>query len=336
MRVAVAQACTPFRGGIARDLAATLVRQLVAFGHQAEVVNVPLRDDTSQAVRESMLAASLMHVPMADRVIALNWPAYFVQHPQKVIWLLEHRDQAERIPAGDEGEPGAALARADSRGLRACDALYVGSALLRERVRRIDDLESEVLPPPLDNPELFRPGAFGDYVLAGGDIGAVQRQQLLVAAMTHVRSAVRLVIAGSVDSPSELEELSALVREQRLEDRVTVVTEHGSEDRRAQLVNGSLAAAYVPVNDESYGRAAAEACLAGKPVVTADDSGGVLALVTDGDTGRVTSPDPVALAATFDELFVEREVTRRLGARARDRVLNLNLSWEHVVAVLTS
>jgi glycosyltransferase involved in cell wall biosynthesis len=73
-----------------------------------------------------------------------------------------------------------------------------------------------------------------------------------------------------------------------------------------------------------------------KPVLTTDDSGGVLELVVDGVNGFIVPADPVALAEAMDRLFVDRSLTRRMGEANKLRISEMRIDWERVVTALTS
>ena len=67
----------------------------------------------------------------------------------------------------------------------------------------------------------------------------------------------------------------------------------------ATLVNGASAVAYLPFDEDSLGYCTMEAFQAAKPVLTVTDSGGVLDIVRDRDTGLrhgAGSPEPLASA----------------------------------------
>jgi glycosyltransferase involved in cell wall biosynthesis len=86
--------------------------------------------------------------------------------------------------------------------------------------------------------------------------------------------------------------------------------------------------------DEDYGYATLQAFLAGKPVVTAADSGGVLEWVEDGVTGIVTDGSPEQMGDAFDRLAADKDWAARLGEAGRRRVMDLD--WATVVESLTA
>ncbi|MFL5941886.1 MAG: glycosyltransferase family 4 protein [Gaiellaceae bacterium] len=85
-----------------------------------------------------------------------------------------------------------------------------------------------------------------------------------------------------------------------------------------------------PSEREGFGLAAAEAMAFGRPVVAAA-GGGLLELVSDGETGLLVPPrDPAALRAAVERLLADPELRLRLGsagqARARER-----FGWDAVI-----
>jgi glycogen(starch) synthase len=98
---------------------------------------------------------------------------------------------------------------------------------------------------------------------------------------------------------------------------------------RAELerLYGRAAVVACPSHREGFGVACAEAMAHGRPVV-ASAVGGLLDLVTDGETGLLVPPrDVVALRAALERLLGDSELRRRLGAAARERV-RAHCSWE--------
>jgi glycosyltransferase involved in cell wall biosynthesis len=86
-----------------------------------------------------------------------------------------------------------------------------------------------------------------------------------------------------------------------------------------------------PAQGEGFGLAAAEALMAGVPVVACWDGGGVLDVVPEGGAGRLTLPSPEAMSdAVLDLLHdpAHREVTRLVGESWRAR-----LAPDHVAEI---
>jgi glycosyltransferase involved in cell wall biosynthesis len=188
-----------------------------------------------------------------------------------------------------------------------------------------------VLYPPLGEPEGFYTDGYGDYVFCPSRISRIKRQQLLVEAMAHVRSGVRLVLAGPADSPEQVAALERSIAENGVSEKVELRASWISEQEKRDCFARALGCAYVPYGEDSYGYVTLEAYQARKPVVTCSDSGGVLELVRDADTGLVAEPDPEAIAKAFDTLYENPDRAARLGESGYRHVQTLRISWDHVV-----
>jgi glycosyltransferase involved in cell wall biosynthesis len=339
VRVAILTNQAPFVYGGAELIAEWLQAELLKREHEAIVVRIPFRWSPPEKVLDHILAARLIHLEEADRVIAMKFPAYFVPHHSKVLWLLHQFRQAYDFWATPHAEipdtPSGrrirdAIVAADNTFLPEAERIYTNSTVTADRLRRFNGLESEVLYPPLSDPD-FRVDGYGDYIFAPSRLSAIKRQALLVEAMAHVRSPVRLVVAGPPDEPMQLERLQRLVAERDLGARVELLGSWISEERKRELFAGALACAYIPYDEDSYGYVTLESFHARKPVVTCTDSGGTLELVENAVNGAVVEPDPEALARAFDELMEDKARAQRLGEAAFARLAELEISWDTVV-----
>src|SRR4029079_16599768 len=164
-------------------------------------------------VASSMFAAASIRIPEADRIIPLKFPAFLVPHDNKVVWLLHQFRQVyelwgtplQDIPSDDEGRAlRRAIRRADVNAIASARAVYCNSSVTAGRLRKYNGVDSEVLLPPHGRSELFRSGPYGDYVLALGRVTSANRQALLVDALAHASTDVRLVIAGAPETSADL------------------------------------------------------------------------------------------------------------------------------------
>ena len=99
-------------------------------------------------------------------------------------------------------------------------------------------------------------------------------------------------------------------------------------------MNGARACAYLPIDEDSMGYVTMEAFSAGKGVITSCDSGGVLELVHDGETGLVSNPDAHSLAESLDQLGGDLPTARKVGRNAKALLESKGLSWDHTIATL--
>lgn len=341
MKVLVVNNMAPFVWGGAEELAHHLVRNLNATpGVQAEALRVPFRWDPAERLLDEMLICRSMRLINVDRVIALKFPTYLVPHPNKVLWLLHQYRQAydlwdagqSNIPDTPRGqEIRRAIIAGDQRCFAEAQAIFTNSAVTRDRLRRYNDVDADVLMPPLNDPERFQNAGHGDYIFAGGRVNGSKRQHLLVEAMRLTRSGIRLVVGGPPDREADAERLRALVRDHGLEDRVTLDLGFLPRETLADYVNNALACAYLPVDEDSVGYVTMEAFHAGKAMLTVSDSGGLLEIVRDGETGIVVPPDAAMLADALDRLAGDRARTIAQGAAGADLWRRKNILWGNTV-----
>jgi len=345
MRVAVLNNWAPFVAGGAEHLADALVRKLAEYGHEAMLVRLPFAWQPPAKVLDHMLAARCLRLPNVDRAVCLKFPAWFVPHENKVLWLVHQFRQAydlwgtpyQDLPPTAEGlAVRASVIRSDNAFLPECRALYAISPVVAARLKTFNGMNAAVLYHPLAESAHLRCEEYGDYVFCPGRITAGKRQHLIAEAMHYTRTAVRLIIAGAPEAPSDLEQVAGVIRRHNLEDRVRLMPGFLPETEKAGLFARALACAYAPYDEDSYGYITLEACHSRKPTVTLTDSGGVRILVEDGVTGRVCPPDPHALAEALDLFYEDRAAARRMGEAAYERMLALDINWDHVIAALTS
>jgi glycosyltransferase involved in cell wall biosynthesis len=334
MKIAVCGAHKPFMRGGAEMLMSNLVIALEDAGHQAELIRLPVAWDRVRLF-DAALAWRLVPVD-ADAVIATNFPSYFVRHPNKLVWLLhQHRAayDAADTPWSDIGydtvslEVQRMLAEWDTRALEESRAVFAVSQVAAQRLKRFNGLSARVLyhPPPLS--KQLHAGSFGDYVFAPMRLEWNKRPQLALDALPLWEPRVRLVLTGPGSLERELQARSSqLGVAQRLR-----VTGFLSDAELVEMFAGALAVVYAPL-DEDYGYVALQACLAGKPVVTSQDSGGVLEWVEDGVNGFVTDGTAAAIAAAVNRLAVDPGLAARMGEKGRARVAALD--WAQVVREL--
>jgi glycosyltransferase involved in cell wall biosynthesis len=344
MKIAIVNVQVPFVWGGAEIQAAALVEQMRQHGHQVELVRLPFRWYPSEKVLDHMLAARLTRIEGVDRVIGFKFPAYLVPHDDKVMWILhQHRQVYDMWGTPYQDLPDTAAGRAlrqaiidaDQQFLPEASRLLVTSGVNAARMRKFNGLEPEILYPPLPSMASYETGEVGDYLFFPSRIAGNKRQALAAEAMLHVRSDVRLVIAGPPDWPWTLEALEQVTSDPRLQGRVEVIPGWMPEARKLELLANCLGVMFTPL-DEDFGYVTLESFLASKPVITCSDSGGPLELVEESVSGLVAAPEPRALAAAIDELASDRARAARMGVAGNERVRALDISWNHVVEELTA
>jgi glycosyltransferase involved in cell wall biosynthesis len=345
LRIIVASSIVPFIHGGGRMIVDDLVRELRARDHEVDEVLLPHWSHPDQFVDQLVAYRLLDLTHVGDRLITIRNPVQVLRHPNKVAWFIHHQREAydlwgtpyQGVPNTPQGRATRdAIISADNSSLREMRRIFTNSNIVSARLARYNQVASEVLYPPLGNPEGYRCDGYGDYIFYVSRFTPIKRQVLLVNAMSCVRSGVRLVLAGAPDTPGGLHELEAIVKAQQLEEKVEIIGGWVSEDEKRDLFARCLAAAYVPYDEDSYGYPTLEAFHSSKAVITCTDSGGTQEIIHDGVNGLIVVPTAESLARAMDALYEDRERAQRLGEAGRQTLADASIHWDHVVARLLS
>jgi glycosyltransferase involved in cell wall biosynthesis len=336
----------PFVRGGAEELASHLCARLNATaGVAAEVLRVPFSWEPFERLADEIFLNRTLHLSNVDRVIGLKFPAYLIPHHRKVLWLLHQFRQAydlrdrggSNIPETPAGEKIREMVqRADAQVFSTCRSIFTLSKVTQGRLKHYNGVEAAVLPQPMNNPELFVDSGDSGYLFAGGRINPGKRQHLLVEAMAATKTGAKLIVAGPPDTPDDANRLQDLVRRLKLEDRVVLDLGFHPLAKIADYVNHARACAYLPLDEDSVGYVTMEAASASKPVITLADSGGVLQLVINGETGCVAGPDAKSIAEAIDLLCSDGARCVRMGRTARRLWDSFGVTWPNTIEKLLS
>jgi glycosyltransferase involved in cell wall biosynthesis len=347
MRVAVCHPQTPFVRGGAETHAERLVRALRDAGHEAELVLVagkwyPGSELAHQMAVWRALDLSESNGLRIDVVIPMKFPAYLLSHERKIVWLIhQHRTAYELWDHPEYADlarqPEGALVRelihsADRVALGEAKRVFANSRNVARRLHDSLGIASEPLyhrSPMTDALLLREPGDIGDTVVFPSRFESLKRQTIVVDAMRHVRTGVKLLLIGR--GPDE-QALRRQIEDHDLGDRVAIEVGPGDE-RLMELYGSSLGVYYGPF-DEDFGYVTLEGFAARRPVVTLTDSGGPLEFVTDRQTGFVVDADAKAIAEAFDRLYSDRPAAASMGAAGREVLEREVPAWPEVVARL--
>jgi glycosyltransferase involved in cell wall biosynthesis len=343
VRVLVASTYVPFVRGGADLIVEDLTGALRERGHEVDTIRIPFHSDWKEML-EQMMAIRLMDVSSAaDTLIAIRTPSYLLRHPNKRVWFIHHHRGAydlwgtpyQDIPSTPEGLGVRQLIiDADNLYLKEAQRIYTNSVVVQSRLKSFNDIDSEVLYPPLGAHEAFKSGPAGDYVFYPSRIVGHKRQWLLVRAAAHLKTDTRIVIAGSPGSPTELLSLEQEIEDLGLRERVELIPRWISEDEKVDLMSKSLAVVYIPLWEDSYGYVTLEAFHSHKPIITCTDSGGTLEVIRDGVNGLIAEPSEESLAAAIDRLRSHPETAAAMGERAHETPELNDINWDRVITSL--
>ncbi|MGI0490375.1 glycosyltransferase family 4 protein [Alkalinema pantanalense CENA528] len=344
MKIAIATVQVPFIRGGAENLAGGLGQALQAAGHEVDQITMPFQFAPVQAVERSMAQWTQEdwtqlngHVP--DRVICLKFPTFYLNHPNKVTWILhQHRAVYDLwntpYTQGFSNLPEAtrlkqAITQQDTEALGACRHNFTIAKNVSKRLQRFNGLASTALyhPPKLAD-HLYTAEA-EPYIFFPSRLEQLKRQDLLIQAFRYVKSPVVGLIAGEGGQKGTLQQLIA---DYDLSQRVRLLGQITEAEMLAFYAH-ALGVFFGPY-DEDYGYVTLEAMLSQKPVITCQDSGEPAEFVVDQETGYIVDPDPQSIAAAIDQLYANASQARQMGQAGLERYRALNISWDFVVEQL--
>jgi len=345
MKLAVVNTVSPFVSGGAEHLADSLVIKLREFGHEAALIRVLFLDNPLEAIPRTILAARLTRIPNVDRIICLKFPAFYIPHPNKILWILhQYRGAYElwdtkfkTLPPDATGQRIRDIVRsADNEYLHEARKIYTSHEVTARRLLGWNGIPAEPMLCPHGDVTRYHCAGYSDTIVAFGRLAWMKRQHLAVEAMVHTKTAVKLHVAGPSEDSQLTRRIQTFISENRLEEKVCFEPRFITEDEKVDALSRSLAAVYIPFEEDTHGYVTLEAFLSQKPCVTCPDSGGVTTAVKPGLTGCVADPDPRAIAEAFDELYSNRPLTQRMGENAWHYARELPDKWDQVIARLTS
>jgi glycosyltransferase involved in cell wall biosynthesis len=188
--------------------------------------------------------------------------------------------------------------------LREAGRVTAVSGFLGDAARRAGAAAPVVLPMPAEVERFTRRSAGGGGVVTVGRLSAQKRLDLLIEAVARLHAAGRATSLTIVGDGPERTNLEALVRRRALGAAVRFLGARAPDEIPGALDDADVFA--FPARGEGFGLAAAEALMAGIPVVVLADGGGGLDLVGADGAVSVAPPDDAdalarALAAALDD-----------------------------------
>lgn len=343
MGILITTVQVPFVRGGGEILAESLRDQLLQRGYRTEILTNPFRFSPAKSVEDAMQWWSQQDLTRycaasVDKVIHLKFPCFGAHHPDAVLWLLHQFRGYYELWDTEYGSGASASAEDirvrelvrefDTRYISRIERRYTIAKTVSERLQRYNGLSSEAVYHPPRNAELFHCGESLPYIFAPSRLEPLKRQMLLIEAMAHVRGPLKAIIAGVGGAEPQLR---ARIEELGLGDRVRLVGALNDKQMLAYYANarGVFFAPY----GEDYGYVTLEAMLSAKPVITCNDTGGVLEFVRDKTNGLVVGPRAEEVAAAIESLN-SVGFAREMGASALDTYRAMDISWDRVIAAI--
>jgi glycosyltransferase involved in cell wall biosynthesis len=338
-KVAVLGVQVPFTRGGAEILCDKLVQELRKRGYPTDLVTLPYIDHRKEAMFREIKAWQELDLSAADLVIGTKFPSYFINHPNKSLWLVhQHRAMYEllatRFSDFHADEQSEAIRRKmfelDRKSISDCKVITTISDNVTARLKRFLDIDSTALLPPLPLGDRYNSAVKGEYILSVGRLCSIKRTDLIVKALPHIPAPARLKIVGIADEPNYEQYLRNEIAKHNLTSRIDFMG-RVSDQELLDLYANSHSVFYGPF-DEDYGFVTLEGLMSGKPIVTCNDSGGVLSFIKNEVNGLVAEPTTESVSAAFARLFKENDLYQTLSSSSKSELTIP--SWDEVIGKL--
>jgi len=338
MRILIPSIQVPFISGGSTLMTVGLKDALVRDGHQVEIVTIPFKFSPHSYVSDLIdiwkkQDFNNFNGYKIDRVIVLQFPAFYVKHDNKILWLMhQHRSMYELFPkkaTKDDEILREKVTLNDTQELRKCSKRFSMCENVSNRLQKYNSLSSiPVYHPPAYEESFYCEESY-DYIFYPSRLEELKRQDLLIEAMKYTKTEVCVIIAGD---GGQKQNYQNLIISNKLEKKVKLVGFISQKEKETYYAR-SLGVFFAPF-DEDYGYITLEAMLSSKPVITCIDSGGPLEFVENEKTGFVVDPDPKEIAKKIDWLYLHKKEAKKLGENGLKSYKNKNISWDTVVKKL--
>lgn len=313
----------------------SLKEALIRHGHEVEIVTIPFKFFPDSYIKDSMdiwikQDFNDFNGYSIDKAIVLQFPAYYVKHHNKTLWLMhQHRAVYELCDDKTDTSLKEIITQNDNSILPKIKHRFAISKTVAKRLYRYNAITSTPLFHPPANEDRFYCDKSENYIFSPSRLEKLKRQDLLIKAMQFTKTPIKAIIAGV---GGEYQNYQNLIDKLKLNHKVRLIG-HISEEEKYKFYASSLAVVFTPF-EEDYGYVTLEAMLSSKPVITCSDSGAVLEFIKDNQTGYIVEPDPKELAQRLDDCHNDKQKTARLGINAKESYLSKSISWDSVVEKL--
>ena len=348
MKIGLLSVQVPFVNGGAEELTLSLKHELVKRGFSTDIITIPFKWYPLESLKKSVNISDMVDISESsgikiDKVISLKFPAYYIHHPNKSLWLLHQFRQIYDIyDNGDKSfyttPDGSAyrdeLMGRDKKVLSTFDKRFTISKNVSDRMLNYNGINSEVLYPPPPLFETFFNDKSEDFLFFPSRINSSKRQELVIKSLVHASKNVKVVFAGTSPDDTYVNSLKKMAVQLGVASQVVWLGEITHQEK-IKYYSKCLGVVFTPQN-EDLGYVTMESLLSGKPVITCTDSGGSLEFIRDNFNGSIVDPEPESLGRAISTMFSNKDRTKKLGLAGKDFYNSLSINWDTVIERLIS
>lgn len=349
MKVLIANTREPFIFGGAEILENDLEKKLIQLGHQVDKFIIPFDHSNLESVADQVAFARNVQIPNTDLVIGMRYPAYLVQHQNKVIWLVHQYRQMYDL-LGTSHSPYTTdpatlkkiheMVKIDQISLLEAQKVFTISDLVTQRLSSYLGIKGKTLNlPPRDSLHISNSDTKEtrkEFLLLPGRINRMKRQHLFIEALMETRTPIKLLIAGKSEDEKYLDQMKKFVHHNNLSERVKFDIRFLPESDLGVLTNEAIGVGYAPLDEDAYGLVTIEAYQRSRICLTLSDSGQVASLVKNITPEFVSQNETKRIAKMLDWLY-ENPSDRVLIEKSLSGALHVFLpTWKKILDELIS
>ena len=345
MKIAIATVQVPFIKGGAEILVRLLKDELIKRGHSVEIVTIPFKWYPARTLLNCMIMGRLIDLSEVngekiELVIAMKFPAYYLNHENKVLWLMHQHRQAYDLWGTEHSDLCSwrdaefirgTIKKNDDIYLREAKRTYTISQNTANRLNKYNNIDSIALYHPPENHDLLHCKRYENFIFYPSRIDKMKRQRLVVQAARHLKSDVKIYLAGR-GSIKEINYLKELIEKYDLQNRVKLLG-YISEEEKIDYYSRCLAV-YFGAYNEDYGYVTLEAFYSRKPVIVHKDAGGPLEFVIDNHNGFVIEDAEEKLSNTIDNLVNSNGLPQKMGETGYRTIIEKDINWDFTIKQL--
>lgn len=332
MKIIIPSIQVPFIKGGATFHIENLKKSLQEYGHEVEVVTFPFTFSSSTSIIDLIHFCSKQNFNHfdVDKIISLQFPAYYVQHTNKTLWIMHQYRAVYDLYEKQEKTVELELLKNqivtfDNNYLNLDKQIFSNSKNVAKRLRKYNNIDSTPLYHPPSDADNFYCDETYNYVFFPSRLEELKRQDLLIKAMQYTKTSIKAIIAGT---GGKVKEYQTLINKLDLNHKIKLIGEITQEEKFSFYAH-CLAVVFPPF-DEDYGYITLEAMLSSKAVITCSDSGGPLEFITN-ETGFIINPTPEELAIKLDWIYHNKTQVKQVGRNGLELYKSKNITWNNVV-----
>jgi glycosyltransferase involved in cell wall biosynthesis len=303
---------------------------------------IPFSDDPNLVLNQ-IEGLKKMKFNYGDILICSRPFSYVVEHDNKVIWFMHHLRYLYDLwdtkfnPLNTKDKKNIEfrkkLLEIDNKALKEAKKVFAISKTVANRLKKFNNIDVEIIYPPLFNNEQYYNEDYGDYIYFPSRITGSKRQHLAIQAMKYTKTNVKLIISGNIEGKYFKNHIQPLLKDSEISSKVKIIDKYIPEEEKLKLYANALAVVFVPY-EEDYGYITLEAFYSKKLLITLKDSGGPTEFVENEYNGFILENDLKLLAETFDRLYSNKELAKKMGENAYSYILSKNISWDNVFKLI--